>query len=806
MRFAGLQDFISDLRFAIRRLRRAPGFAAVVVISLALGLALAASTLAFVNAYLLRALPFAHGERLYHVRYAPPGPYEPRGMTALDWSSVSDVVETAIVSAGETYYLTGHGPTQRVNGRRVSAGFISGLGVRPVHGRVFRPEEFAPGGERVAVIGHALWRDRFGADPQIVGRQIPAHTEPHAPDEPLRIIGVLPPGFWHGRDSTALIDVLVPLRQPARAYMVKLQPGVPVAFAEQRITQAARAVGSDFRPGWEGVKLDSVHGRYVTEVRPLLIGVTLATALVLVLVCANVAVLVLLRGMRRQKELAVRVALGAGRWHVGRMLAAESCLLCGAGLIAGTGLAVVTLRLVAPIIETHLGRPPPGGSAAIAVDPTVGLIVGAIGVLVALSLTFVPLLAPWQRRLADALRREGMSGTDGPFMRRLRAGLIAFEIAGALVLLVGCGLLLRSAFNLLRTDLGYKTERLVRARITLPTQPYTDAASLPQAYLKLLDRLSAETATPLALAASYPPFYDARQQPAEIDSAETPGLTVGVNTVGAGYLSVYDIETRQGRAFRAGDRLGSEPVAIVSETLARKLWPGRSALGQRIRVIEQAEPGAPLGPWRTVVGLVADVRQTYADDDLRDLYLPFLQSPSRFFAIHLRTDRSPAFWRATLTRLVGELEPYAAIGEVATIASYDRQLAGTRFMTGLLAAFAGFAALLATIGIYGVTAYAVQQREREIAIRIALGATGRVVVRLFLAEAGRVLAVGTIGGLLAAIAAGRILESRVFGVTTTDATTFIATAALMLTVGALATWWPARRAAAKDPIVALKAE
>src|SRR5690349_9977291 len=244
---------MNELRFALRQLRRQPGFAVIAILSLAVGLALTASTLAVVNAYLLRSLPYPTAQRVYHLRYAPVGPWEPRGMTSIDWQSLEDVVTDSITSAGTSYLLKGDGPMTRARGVQASPGFLRGLGVRAVIGRTLGAEDYA-GGENVAMIGHELWRDRFGADPQVLGRALPVTREDEQ-NETLRIVGVLPPGFWFGRDSRDRVEVLTPLRVRTRTYMVRLRDGVPVADAERRITAAARGVGSDFRPDWTGVQL-----------------------------------------------------------------------------------------------------------------------------------------------------------------------------------------------------------------------------------------------------------------------------------------------------------------------------------------------------------------------------------------------------------------------------------------------------------------------------------------------------------------------------------------------------------------------
>ena len=791
------------MRFALRQLLKNRGFTTVAVGSLAIGLALAASILSIVDAYLLRSLPYPTARDVYHLRYAPIGPWEPRGMTSIDWKSLNDVVADVVTSSGATLYLGEPGAIKQVRGLRVSPGFLQGLGVEALMGRTFVESEFASGAEDVAVIGHQLWRERFNSDPAAIGQLLQVRGEDEQ-RQTCRIVGVLPQGFWFGRDSSAGVDVMTPLRAPLRVYMVRLRAGVPVADAEKRITEAARSVGSDFRPDWTGVHLQSVHDRYVQDIRPVLVGVTIAVAIVLVLVSVNVAVLMLLRALRRQKEVAVRVALGAKPGHLFRLLLAEAGLICIAALALGLVLTALSLGTLIPLVETHLGRPAPAAPSAIQMDFTVVTVLSAVSLLIALSLAFIPALVPWRRRLADTLRSQGMNSTDGPLMRRLRAALISFEVAGSVVLLVGCGLMIRSALNLTNTDLGFNPEQVLRVGIRLPATPYTNAPALHRFFAALTERLPSDPDSRVALMSAFPSYYPANTHRFETADTRMETGPVGMMRVGAGYFHVYDVPLKQGREFTEADRLGSEPVALLSETLARRLWPGGSAVGRRVRTVEGDMPGSSFGPWRTVVGVVGDIRQGYEDSDLRDVYLPFLQSPGRFASVHVRTARSPSFWDQGVRTAVAQLDPYVLVSPVATIVSEDRQRAGTRFLTSMLSGFAGFAALLAMLGIYGVTSYAAQQREREVAVRLAVGASQRAIIRLFLKDGARVLGVGVALGLAGAFWAAKILESQVYGVQPFDVATRVGACVLMISIGLFAVWWPARRAAMQDPLLALK--
>jgi putative ABC transport system permease protein len=799
-----LDQLARDLRHAARMLRRTPGFTSVSVISLAAGFALTSSTVAVLNAYVLRSLPYDHADRLYHVMYAPPGPWEPGRMEALDWGAVSDVVEFPITASGSTFYLSEGGYTQTIRGLRAGPGLIRGLGVRAVTGRTLEPSDFAAASEHVALIGHALWRDRYGSDPSIIGRQIRVEPEGGGAVKSLQIVGVLPPEFYFGRDSQARIDLMLPLLSARRTYMVRLREGVPREYAEQRITQAARSVATGLTPEWSGARLESAHWRYVGQLQPVLVGVTVAAGLVLVVVCANLAVLMVLRTMRRQKEIAVRTALGAGRRHLARMLVAEGVLLCSAGLTFGLMLTRWLLGALAPVIETELGRSAPHGTAAIAVDGTVLLIVGGLGLLIALALPLLPLLPPWQRRLADDLRRAGSTSTDGRSVRRLRSGLIAFEVAGTLILFIGCGLLLRSAAAMLRTDLGFDTDRLVRARIVLRAMDYPGPSGFFRFYEQFSDRLSAVTNAPIVFS-NWPPFFDLPTQSIEADGRAGEGVKGGAIQIGPGYFTALGIPLRAGREFTHTDGATALPVAVVSETLARRLWPGGSALGRQVRGVVQTEGGSTPGPWRTVVGVAADVRQEYADPTVADVYAPLTpESVGRFGSFYVRSDRPLASIFGDARAVAAGLDPHAVVDLPRTVVSENRQLAGTTFLTTMVTGFAAIAGFLAVLGIYGVTAYGVQQRQREIAIRMALGAPAARVVRLFLQEGAVVLAAGLAAGLVGAAAAVRLLEHHLFAVEPFDPTTLASTSVLMIAAGVSAIWWPARRASSANPVLSLK--
>ena len=800
--WAWLDALGRDVRFAARGLRRTPVFTIAAVLSIAVGLALTTSTVAVVNAYLIRSLPYDAADRLYHIMYAPPGPWEPHGMTGLDWASVEDVVEFPIASVSEAYYLTEGGYTVSLRGLRVARGFVEGLGVSVVTGRTLIGQDFAAGSERVALIGYSLWRDRFGSDPGAIGRSI--RTEPESrpgTSETFVIVGVLTPGFYYGRDSRAEMELLVPHAAPLRAYMVRLREATSVAAAEQRITEAARrAATSAIPPDWSGVRLESAHERWAGSLRSVLAGVTAAVSLVMVIACANVAVLFLIRWVQRQKEVAVRLALGSGWRHIARILLAEMSLIGAAALGAGLGMAAVLLATASPLIEAQLGRPAPSGSG-ITVDSTVLSITGGVGVLVVLAVSLMPLLSG-RRRLANVLQQDTRVTSDGRAMRRLRRCLMVFEIGGSLVLLVGCGLMVRSVVTMITTDLGFDPDGLSVSRIMLRARNYPDAAAYRLFHERFARSLSDSTGSAVAFS-SWPPFVPPPSHLVE-SGGSGEGASAGAIAVSGGYFSTMGIHIRRGREFTAREASTEAPVAVISETLAGRLWPDGSALGRRVRQVERTQGGSTPGPWRTVVGIAHDVRQTYDDADLSDFYVP--RTPDgRFGTFYIRTSWTAPRLFDQFRRAAAEIDQEAVINPPRSVAGDNRSLAGTRFLTVLLTAFAAMSACLAMLGIYGVTAYAVQQRNREVAIRLALGASQRAVTGLFLREGALLLGAGTAAGAVGGLLLSRLLRSRVFGVGSVDPWIYVVTCALLLAAGMAAVFVAARRAAHAQPVSALNA-
>lgn len=971
--------FTSDLRGAVRSLRRARGFTGVAILTLGLALTLCLTVLRIVNAYLIHTLPYPAADRLYSARYAPAGQQTPPRLEALDWRSLDDVIEHPIAWDLDMFYLLGDTAPDSAQGAWVTPGFVEGLGIRPAIGRGFRAADFEVGQPNVVLIGHRLWQNRFGGEPAIVGRRFRAYVSDR-PDEAetFTIIGVLPPDFWHLNPYT---DVLAPLRAPTYPYLVRLREGVPPNTAAARITALVRASlaspsSSALLPaGWR-VVLTPTQANYVAQVRPLLHAAGAAAGLTLAVGCANIAVLLLVRASRREKEMAVRRALGASRGQLARLVAIEAMLLAGVATVIGLAASGALIAWLTPLLGGQLGRSAPGGASAFALDGTVLLGAVACGLFTACACALAPLAASWQTSVSLALARDGRGTTDSPGRRRARSTLIALEVAASLALLTGAALMTDSALRMLRVDFGMRTHGVLTASVALRQQSYPDAPSRAAYFDHLLARLARIPGTEGTAITDWWPLQpppprivetDARSaraasvdertatasptriaeasrrapaggvtgeagtpgQPAlrEADSGATSVATSGVADVELGearmsgaaaaaadavrvatragvlgvspdYFAMLGIPLRDGRAFSLRDRIGGEPVVMVSDTLTRRLWPKARAVGQRLRIVDEAaesaesgtgagadggESGQNIRPSSSylVVGVVSDVRQTHADEDLADLYVPLLQRPGRFAFAYLRTpgrsgaavgsaERNSFAGPAGLAGLAGpagaagaagpavraahaareaqsatarvegehdrarnrnrereregggdgdhdrsrelrvacaEVDPEASIGRPRFLDSaLDQERARPRFLASLLAVVSAFAAVIALVGLYGVIAYAARQREREIAVRMALGAGRATVTRQFLREGAIVLAIGLVAGLCAAPAIGRILESQLYGVRPLEPRILALTTIAFAACGLLAIWRPARRAATTDPALALRGE
>jgi predicted permease len=789
-----VQRYWDELRISVRTLLRAKAFAFAVISALAIGIALETVVISVVNAYLVRSLPYPAADRLYRVSYAAPGQSPPSDLENLDWSSLADIVEHSISWDLDAFYLLGGDYPERALGAWVTPGFMRGLGLQPAIGRAFTAEEFTPGGPQVALISNDLWMTRFGGDTAALGRRFQANTSdrPHEP-EMFTIVGVLPSNFWHLNTYT---QILTPLRASSYPYLVRLRANAPSAVAERRITDLIRDADVDLPAGWS-VRLQSLQAEYASRVKPLLQAIGASVTLVMLIACSNAALLMLLRGMRRRKEVSLRLALGASTTRVARILLSESIILVGTATVIGGSLAWIAIRWLAPMIEHQLGRRVPGGPSAISIDGGVLAMITALAVSMVVLLSLAPFFATARQALFSMLRQGRPIGGEGSRGRGMRFTLIALEVAGSFALLVGCGLMTRTVAHMLDVDLGLDPRNVVTAQMAIREQSYPDVSSRLAFYERLVHDLTGGALTTPSPLASFEPRFRVE--------AEGIDARVSLRAVTADYFTTLGAPIVAGRAFTAADRGSSEPVAIVSESVGRLLWPAGLPLGKRIRM--ETSPDDTARITRTVVGIARDVRQSPTDQALADVYVPFLQVPPRYAVVVRRTNEPLSAWSAGLRRAVEAIDPTVTVSLPERLGDVvEDQLGRPRFLASLFAAFGIFATVLGVMGLYTVIAYAVKQREQEIALRMALGASSTSILGLFAREGTHMLFVGLLIGVVGVLGVGRLLEAQLFGVGRLDATTIVVTAFGLAAACVAACTLPARKAGRIDPIVALRAE
>jgi putative ABC transport system permease protein len=813
----------SDVRQAVRSLQRAKGFTAVAAGTLAASLALAVAVMAVVNAYLLRGLPYPESHRLFNVRYAVPGQDFPQGLARLDWRALDDLVEHPIAWDLDNFSVRGAPYPELAAGTWVTPGYMAGFGVRPALGRGFSARDFEEGQPLVAIISHRLWQTRFGGSPDVLGRQFDAHVNDR-PDalERFTIVGVLPAGQWH---MNVFTEVLAPLKAPTFPYMVRLREGVAPEVVADRITAMVRRADAALPPTWRADLL-STHAEYLGQVRPLLLSLAAATVLVLLIGCANVAVLLTVRASQRRREFAVRKALGATAGRITRTVAAEGVALGLLSTLLGLAIAAVVVDAAAPIVDRQLGRPAPGGVSAIVIDRALLAAGLAAGLVATCACSLIALWASGRTPVSLALTGGQKSATDGPAQSRARATLIAVEVAASLALMVGAALMVQSGLRILDVDMGLEVGDVSVSRISLRQRAYPDVAAQQAFYEQARQRIAA---VPGVAGLALTNWWPLQAAPPRDVSAGAPGSApatrAGVASVSADYFSTLRIAVRDGRAFTSDDRAGAPDAAIVSETLARTLWPDRRAVGERLQI---APPAGSTDAPRSfvVVGVAGDVRHSHTDTELADVYLSLAQGPAPTVFAYVRTSPELQFGptdaesyagrnvRSGVDRFrierdirdaIAAIDRDLALGTPRPLAEIlDQQRAAPRFLASLLVVFAALAAMLSLIGIYGVIAYAVRQREREIAIRMAVGAAGHDVVAMFLRQGGAVLGCGLTLGVLAAIGLGRLLETQLFGVQPAEPAVLAAMTMIFALCGIAAIAWPARAAAGMDPAAALK--
>ena len=812
-----------DVRFAIRNLARAPGYTAVVILTLALGIGASTAIFTVVNDVVLRPLDYPEPERLVRITS------ELRNLGATDTgvlaSELADYQDRADLFAGVAGVLpisanvTSGGVPERVDMLLVSWNYFAVLGVAPAHGRTFAREDDVAGVANVAVVSDGFWRRRLNADPLAVGRTVIID------EDPIQVVGVMPPGFNHpGRSKDNEVDAWSPAgfrnegaaaarrsRRRLEGALARLQTGVTLEQARSRLADYGTSVSQQFpsdypaQNGWmpRVVPLqDDVVTGVATPMFVLLSGV----GLLLLVACVNVAHLVLARATTRRQEMAIRQALGATGTRLTAQLTMESAVIAA----AGGGLAVLvaswTLRGVAALAPARVPR-----IEDVRLDLTAVVVTAAISLAVTAIFALVPV---WQLRKVDtstALKESGPGRSTDRRAGRARGVLVAAEVAMATILLIAAGLLVRTVVGLLNVPVGFEAERLMTARITLPRPndpsqaAYLDPARRVGFYRNTLERIArlpgveqAAMSTQIPMGGFNPPLFFEREGDASPTAARP---VIHDFRVSPSYFMTLRVSVVRGRAFTDTDRVGTEPVAIVSEAAARAFWKDRDPLGQRLRL-------SPDSPWMTIVGIASDVRNRRLTEPPQPiLYRSLDQSSDLALALLIRTrGETPDLFDSVAreVRAVDAAVPLYAVRPMTEL--LEGAVAQRQFLMRLLVLFGGVATALALLGIYGVMAYSVSQRTREIGIRMAIGARHTDVARMVMRSGLTMTAVGVALGIAVSLALSRLIASQLFGVRPSDPLTIGAVLLVMVVVAAAAAYLPARRAARVDPVIALRAQ
>ena len=796
-----LETLGQDLRYGARLLARSPGFTAAAVLTLALGIGANTAIFSVADAVFLRPLPFAEPERLTAIWLDATDSSVSKAQYA-EVRAAKSFEDVAAYSAWG-FSLTGAGEPEQLKGARVTTNLFRLLGIRPALGRGFIPEEGTPGRGRVAVLGHGLWHRRFAADPQIAGKAITLNGEKYT------VVGVMPAGFhFPERDFS---DLWLPLTMdPAGedynvGYLLevgRLAPGVSTARATAEVREIVRRLRKD-DPEAEGLaesRVVPLQSELAGDLRPALLVLLAAVGFVLLIACVNVANLLLARASVRQQEIAVRLALGAGRSRLLRQLLTESVLLAGLGCAAGVLFAMVG---VGPLAEGFLAGAPRLNE--VAVDGRILLFSIALSLAAGLLFGLVPALRSSAPDLQSGLKEGGRSGGGNPARQRLRSALVVTEIALALVLVAGAGLLIQSLWRLYRVDPGFRADNVLSFRLSLPSARYAEDPQVRAFYESVLERLAGLPGVLSAGAVHLTPLGGSNWNPSlrvEGRAGKVLG-SVDWRVATPGYFRTVGIPLLAGRAFDGSDRADASGVALVNQTFARRVFPGESPLGRRINTGFEGKD-----EWVTIVGVIGDVKHHgLAVPPEPEMYRPFAQNPIGSMTVMLRTSSDPLGVAADARKAVWDLDGDVPVSEVQPLEDVvAKSMAQPRSVTALLAVFAGIALLLGAVGIYGVMAYAVAHRRHEIGIRMALGARRGDVLRLILVQGAVLALLGLLAGLPLTAAATRLLRSLLFGIAPTDPLTLAGVSLLLALVALLASYLPARRAMEVDPVQALRYE
>ena len=819
-----MQTLLQDLRYAARMLRKQPGFTVVVTLTLALGIGANTAIFSVVNAVLLRPLPYREPDRLVAVWEVNLSDASRKSRVtpanALDWREQNDVFEDLAMFGASGGNLTGDGDPEQLLGANVSESYFRVLGVEPLLGRTFVPEEHVPGANQVVVLSHGLWQRRFGGQADIIGRDIRLN------DTPRTVVGVMPPGIYPTWPATQAYIPFLPRYQQLWSPMAmtaerasvrtshvlgtiaRLRDGITFEQAQANMNTVAARLEQQYPAANrdDGATVVPLVDEVVGDVRAALVILFGAVALVLLVACANVASLMLARSVARQKELAIRTALGAGRGRLVRQLIVESLLLAALGGGAGLGLAYLGIDLLTTVTPQDIPR-----LSTVGIDRTVLSFALAATAATGVLFGLVPAMRTTRADVHHALKEGGRADVRGG-RDLFRRALVTAEVSVAVLLVIGAGLLIKSFWNLQRVDLGFDPGRTMTFRVALPETIYQDAHQILNFQDQVIEQVgglagvqSVAFAYDHPLDATWGDVFRIEGRP-EPEPGRLPGAWL--RPISPGYFRTAGIELLRGRTIADTDDLDHPGALVVNEAFVRRFFPDGDddPLGHFLRLQNHWRFETP--ELFEIVGVVRDVRFLGPDTDPAPAYYrPFKQFPDPFMQVLLRTEADPLSFVTPVREAIWSIDSDLPIGDVTTMAQhYANAVAQPRFNMVLLALFGGLALLLVSVGVYGLLSYHVAQRTPEIGIRMALGAQIRDVVRMVVGEGLWLTGIGVAVGFVSALGLTRLLGSLLFGVSPIDLSTFAIVAVGLAAVAILASYLPARRAAKVDPIVALRAE
>ena len=808
-----MNGIIQDLRYAVRQLRKSPGFTAVAVITLALGIGANTAIFSVANAVLLRNLPYKDPQRLV-LLWSIGRDGDPRDQSSFtdidDYRSQNHVFENVVPFGSWSATFIGGGDPARVPGMLVGDGYFRLMGAKPFLGRDFLPEEQIDGKDYEIILSYGFWQQRFAGDRSVVGKQIDVSGRPYT------VVGVMPQDF--SMLPATLVDGPPQFYRPVaekrddkerlsrhlRA-IARLKPGTSIEQAQADLNQINRALAKQFPDEYSttGIRVVSLHDDIASGLRPTLFVLLGAIGFLLLIACANVSNLLLARAIRRKREFALRSALGATRAQLVKQTLTESVLLALCGGVCGVALAYFSTEIIvvfgAKVIPQLVG---------VSMDLPVLAFTAAASVLTGLLFGIIPALRTSQVSLAENLTDGSRSTTASHDL--LRQSLAVCEISLALVLLAGGGLLVRTLSKLRAVDPGFRSDHLLTMNLALPASKYPENTAKPRMfYRELLASVSSLPGVKSAGAVSILPLGG------DFDTAGAlpEGLTLGAGEipyperyiVTPGYFDAMRLRLKRGRFLSEADDENAPLALLISETAAQRWWPNQDPIGRRVKV-----PGFDPSPqpWRTVVGIMEDVKQAGLNaPHTMQFYLPHAQFSTQFLTLVVRTGSDPLSAVGEIRREVAQLDPELPVSNVASMDQVmSDSVAPQRFSAALLGSLAGLGLLLAVVGVYGVLSYSVSQRSREIGIRLALGAARHDVLALVVGNGLKLLLIGVVAGTVAALLVTRLMSNLLFGISASDPLTFAGVAVFLSAVAFLASFIPARRAAKVDPMVALRYE